>query len=348
MLSRYLKLSCAICTLAAVKTFALDAPCCESSICEPATCEEAADCCQPEDCSGWNFYTDWTLSTGYRQDRLTWTIADPTGSPNILSELQWNDLRIWEIKGQFEVLFCDRIYVRGYADYGKIFHGRNRDSDYAGNDKTLEFSRSKAKSDKGEVFDFSGGIGYQFHLGDWFCLCDTDWTFTPLLGYSYHEQHLRDYDGVQLINSAFNEFGEEVPAGPLGPFPGLHSNYRAKWRGPWVGFDTCYPISCDWKVFGSFEYHWAHYHGTGHWNLRPDFIKDFTQTSNNGHGYVIDAGTSYDFWCNWSAGLTFSYQWMRSGSGRDRTFFISGPADTRFNGATWHNWSILADLGYAY
>lgn len=339
MLKFISKISFSLCLLAAAQGSAQEL---DQTDCEPI------DCCQPYECCGWNYSADAYLSAGYRQDRLSWTIAAPSGSPNILSLLEWKDLRLWEIKGQFDVLLCNRIYIRGYADYGKICHGRNRDSDYDGDNKTLEFSRSVAKSDKGEVFDFSGGIGYQFNLSDWLCLCDNQWTITPLVGYSYHEQHLRDYDGVQVISEGFNEIGEEVPAGPLGPFPGLHSNYRAKWRGPWVGFDTSCEIFCNWKIFGSFEYHWAHYHGTGHWNLRPEFVKDFTQTTHNGHGYLVDIGTRYEFWCNWSAGIDFQYQWMRSGSGRDRIFFATGPEDTHFNGAVWHTWSILADLGYSF
>lgn len=356
MLTRFIA-TILLCVFAAKALAWESSDCCsDANSCEPLTdsYESSKVCCdsdwyQPWNYWGWdNYLGDVIFSSGYREDHLSWSIAGPSDTPNILSELQWNNLQIWEIKGQLEFLLYKRIYIRGYADYGRIFDGHNRDSDYAGNNKSHEFSRSKATADRGEVFDFSGGMGYQFYFGDCFGLLETDLTFTPIAGYSYHEQHIQDRHGVQLIDRVFNEAGEEIPLGLLGPFPGLHSKYRAKWKGPWAGFDTCYQICCNWELFGSFEYHWAHYRGIGHWNLRKDFIKDFRQKAKDGHGYLFQVGTSYDFWRAGFVRLTFNYQWMKSGSGSDRTFFITGPMETRFNGATWHTWSILADLGWTF
>lgn len=289
----------------------------------------------------WEFVTELELSTGYRQDNLHWSIADPTGSPNILSELQWKNIQIWEAKAQGRVLFLDTLYVRGSADYGRIFHGSNQDSDYAGDDKTLEFSRSRADSNKGEVFDFSGGVGLQITL----CLCNAPLRLVPLIGYSYSEQHFRDSHGELLINSAFSPLGDELPLGDLGPFPGLHSNYRAKWRGAWIGVDAFWPLYCDVDLFATFEYHRVKYHGTAHWNLRTDFVRDFQQKAKNGYGYYGSAGFKYKLCCDSYVGLTGSYTWMNSKHGTDTTYFALGPETTRFNGATWHSWSILADVG---
>lgn len=292
----------------------------------------------------WNLETDFQLSTGYRQDNLHWSIADPSGTPNVLSELQWKGIQVWETKAQARLLFLDTLYVRGSADYGWIFGGKNRDSDYAGDNKTLEFSRSKAKSDKGEVFDFSGGVGLQFTV----YLCEKLLRLAPLVGYSYSEQHFQDRDGRLTINSAFSELGDELPLGDLGPVPGLHSNYRGKWRGAWLGIDLFLPFSCDVELFGTFEYHRVKFHGTGHWNLRTDFIDDFQQKANKGHGIFASGGFKYKMACDSYAGLTGTYTWMNSRHGNETTYFVLGPETTRFNGATWHSWSVLADVGVAF
>lgn len=292
----------------------------------------------------WNLITDFELSAGYRQDNLHWSVADPSGTPNILSELQWKDIQIAEVKGKASVLFIDCIYLRGSADYGWICHGKNQDSDYNGDNKTDEFSRTTAKSDKGEVFDFNGGAGWQ--MG--FCLCGLELRIIPMIGYSYSEQHFQDRDGEIVLSNGFSELGDEIPEGPVGPVEGLHSNYRAKWRGAWLGGDVFLPLCDNVLLFGTFEYHRVKYHGTGHWNLRTDFVRDFQQKAKKGHGIYASGGFKYRVCCNTTFGLTGSYTWMDSRHGTDTTYFLLGPETTRFNGATWHTWSILADVGMVF
>lgn len=292
---------------------------------------------------GWEVLTDFQLSTGYRQDELKWSIADPSGTPNVLSELEWKNIQSWEAKAQAHMLLIDIIYLRASADYGRIFNGHNRDSDYAGDNRTLEFSRSKATSNQGEVFDFSGGAGWHFDI----CLCESVLQLVPLIGYSYSEQHYRDHDGVLVINSGFSPLGDELPLGDLGSFPGLHSNYRAKWRGPWIGVDALLPL-CGYDLFATFEYHRTKYHGTAHWNLRTDFVRDFQQKANHGYGFYASTGFKKPLTCGGFWGLTGSYTWMKSGHGTDTTFFATGPETTRFNGAKWYSWSILADVGIVF
>jgi len=303
---------------------------------------------QPGNCGYWDFLGDVVFSAGYRQDKLSWSVAGLSDTPNSLSKVQWTGLDIWEIKGQFDLLLCNRIYIRGYADYGKIYHGHNRESDFGGKNGIHELSRSKATSDRGEVFDFSCGMGYQFHFGDWFGLLDTDWTLSPMAGYSYHEQHIQDRNGVHVINRRFTDSGDEISLGSLGPFPGHHNKYRSKWKGPWAGIDTCFLIGCNWELFGSFEYHWAHYHAVEHYNLKKEITKDFRQRADNGHGYLLQVGTCYDFWRAGFVRLTYTYQSMRSDSGEDHTFFKTGHLNRTFKGADWHTWSILADLGWIF
>lgn len=294
----------------------------------------------------WHLLADAEVSTGYRQDNLHWTIAGPTGTPNVLSELQWKGISSWMVKGQVTALWIDLIYVRASADYGWIFNGNNQDSDYAGDDRTLEFSRTKAQSDKGGVFDFTGGVGWQFIFP--LCMCNTIVRVIPMIGYSYFEQQFRDRNGEILINSAFSELGDEIPLGPIGPVPGLHSNYRAKWRGAWLGADVFIPLSCDFELFGTFEYHRVKYHGTAHWNLRTDIVADFQQKAKKGHGYYASGGFKRLVCGNVALGFTGSYLWATSKHGTDTSYFPLGPVTTRFNGAKWNSWSVTGDITYTF
>lgn len=284
------------------------------------------------------------IGTGYRQDSLNWSIAGPNNVPNVLSELKWKDLRIWQIEGYAKFVSCNHIYLRGKADYGRIFHGKNRDSDYEGNHRTFEFSRADCKAGKGEVFDFSGGAGYQLTY------CFDTIKVAPLIGYSYHEQHLRMYEGFQSVDLIEPIF--------IGPFEGLHSNYRAKWYGPWVGVDLDYEFSCNWTLFGSLEYHLAQFRGTGHWNLRDDFLDDFKQTANWAHGGLISAGVCYDY-CNWDFGILASYQSWKTRRGKQHFTIDASDSPgsseplpvvvgTRLNGVHWHSFTAVAFASYKW
>ena len=114
------------------------------------------------------FETDIVFSAGYRKDDLDWNIGGyllPDHYVNVLSELTWDDLESYQVKFQGSLIFPNIIALRAIADYGWIFDGDNQDSDYAGNDRTREFSRSNSNSDDDDVWDVSLAIGYPFRTG---------------------------------------------------------------------------------------------------------------------------------------------------------------------------------------
>lgn len=96
-----------------------------------------------------------------------------------MSELTWDNLEIFGLQAALKAVLKKALYLRASLEYGWIIDGDNRDSDYLGDDRTLEYSRSDNRSDDGRVLDASAGVGYPFNLaGDRFRLF-------PLIGYAF-------------------------------------------------------------------------------------------------------------------------------------------------------------------
>ena len=276
--------------------------------------------------------TEFTLSAGYRQDDLDWSIAGNSDgeNPNILSELTWDDIDSYQVSLQGSMVWPDRIAVRGYVNYGWIFDGDNQDSDYLGDNRTLEFSRSNNKTDDDDLWDVSLAIGYPFRFGQMVL-----GTLTPLLGYSYHEQNLNITDGNQTIPD-------------LGPFPGLDSSYETEWYGPWIGFDLRFKarditaFAHRFETYFSYEYHWFDYEAEADWNLRDDFAhpKSFEHDA-DGNGWKIGTGFNVWFHRNWALNFNFDYHDWSTDGGRDKVFFSDGgTAETKLNEVNWTSYAV--------
>jgi hypothetical protein len=277
--------------------------------------------------------TSIAISQGIRTDNFDWNIAGNIygANPNILSELTWSDLMIVQTKAHGLLTIADKFYLRCLLAYGWITDGDNQDSDYWGDNRTVEFSRSNNSSDDGNVMDVSVGLGYQFRPRN------GKFTVTPLIGYSYHEQNFVMTNGYQTIGSK------------TGPFPGLNSKYEARWMGPWTGVDLSLKIINKIKLSGVMEIHLlADYEGVADWNLRYDFQhpKSFEHSA-YGYGKFISTGIDFTLNGRWNIGIITSYQDWSTNSGTSRTYFSDGgEVGTRFNKANWD--SLTAEAGITY
>lgn len=277
-----------------------------------------------------------SLTAGSRTDNLDWNIAGNTSgtNPNILSELQWNDIGIYQVKATGKVVFDDEnvkgngYYLRGFMDYGWIHSGTNQDSDYSGDNRTGEFSRSNNSADKGSVYDASIGLGYKTR----FVLDNSVIDLAPLGGYSQHRQNLTITNGYQTI-----------PA--TGAFAGLDSSYKANWSGPWLGIDLDL-LRESLGLHSGVEYHIANYKAEANWNLRSDFKhpKSFEHFA-QGTGFVFFLGGDYTVWKKWAITADANYQTWTAKGGTDRTYFANGTtADTRLNEVNWTSYAYM--LGF--
>jgi hypothetical protein len=280
------------------------------------------------------FQLDYYLQGGYRQDDLDWSIAHPSGSPDVLSELQWQDVESAMVETGIDMTYADHWHAEGKFAYGEIVEGRNQDSDYLQDNRQGEFSRSNNVADDGATIEVSGALGYHFDIAG--KRSAPRLRLTPKIGYAFHTQQFNVTNGFQTI-----------PA--WGHFGGLDSTYEATFYGPWGGLEAQLFLTDRLSLQGSVDYHWADYEGTGNWNLRDDFQhpKSFTHEA-EGEGIVASASGRYRINPAWTISLSADYQkWKANNKGIDTVFFSDGTVgETRFNGVNWDSFGF--NLGMAY
>jgi len=280
--------------------------------------------------------SDLSLKGGFRSDTLSWNIAGDTkgNNPNVLSELTWEGIKVFEVKAGYRTDLGKSQYLRCSFGYGWINDGSNQDSDYHGDNRTQEYSRSNNDADEGNVWDLSLGIGRKEPLNE-------SLSVNPVVGVSFHRQNLVIRNGYQTVASV----ADGTP--PVGPIKNLNSKYSASWYGPWAGVDAKYETG-DLIFTGVAELHVARFIAEADWNLRSDLShpKSFEHTALGG-GFTTEAGVGYKAFKDWALTAGAGYQWWKAVKGRDRTFFTSGAvADTRLNSVNWR--SFVFSLGASY
>ncbi|MEJ2639605.1 MAG: hypothetical protein P8010_08535 [Desulfosarcinaceae bacterium] len=302
-----------------------------------------------------NVENRFMIATGYRRDRLDWSIAGKLFDyaqhedvvVNVLSELTWKDLDIHLVRLSNETVFVDHYLFRISCQHGTIYDGENQDSDYKGPDRTEEWSRSNNSADDGDVNDMSIAAGYRFSV------LKHRLAITPLVGYSYHEQNLVMTDGYQTVSEPDPALRLNPPE--VGPFDGLDSTYEARWRGPWLGLDAGYTLLFKKPAlamtFGlELEYHWADYSASADWNLRSDLAHpESFEHEAAGTGFVVAARWRCQIARHFGLNLSFDYQDWSTNAGTDRVFLSNGASDeTRLNEVNWSSRAILFGVDYAF
>ena len=278
--------------------------------------------------------TNLTLSSGYRRDSLNFTIAHPSGSPNVLSELAWRNLRSQQFAADYSAAFSNGVYFQSSVDFAWIIDGDMRDSDWTGDNRTREFSRSKADT-TGYFVDLSLGLGYLFEL-------PAGQHVGPIVGYELNEQHLTMNNGEQVLFSRDN-YAEyqgvdpsEVTDFPLGDFSGLDSQYDARWHGPWLGFHWD-KSGEKLDLFAEGQYHWLNYRAEADWNLRSDFQHPISFIHKaDAEGWGAKIGARYRMNKRLTLSLDANYRNWATDGGTGETFFSDDSSTTiKLNKAKW-------------
>ena len=277
-----------------------------------------------------------SLGLGYNKPELNWDIAGSLAGtgPNVLSELKWQDMHVAELHAAGELSVDRRLFLRGRASYGEVIEGENRDSDYNGDNRSLEFSRSINRGE-GQIAEAGLGLGYQFW---WYDKTVGRYArIVPMLGYAWRGQYLGISEGRQV-----------VPTSAAGPIDNLDSSYDASWQGPWMGLSLLMDTSDRTRVDLDLEYHFADYRAEANWNLRTDlahpvsFLHETRAT-----GFVAALSVRHDISADWALTTRFETQYFKGDPGLDTIFLIDEttgavePAVTRLNRVEWQTYSAV-------
>jgi hypothetical protein len=269
---------------------------------------------------------DVSVNLVKRTDNLDWNIAG--NAVNVLSELKWENLAISKLSIDATIRLPKDLRIVSQLGYGHINSGFNQDSDYDGNNRTLEFSRTNNKA-RGNVIDASVGLGKEFGFGQ------SGVYLTPAAGMSIHQQNLTMTDGVQVVSASST-------APPLGPLAGLNSSYKAQWAGPWWGLDARWSNSARWSFDAMFEYHLVEFSATANWNLRSDFAHPVSFTHRaNGQGLVLSLRALYTLDANWTVKIDLSRQRWQTSAGTDLVYLADGSTGwARLNEVNWDSGAV--------
>lgn len=304
--------------------------------------------------NGYGQGTQVELGTGYRQGEMRWNIAgDSSGAnPNILSELQWKKLNMAGVHGNLRTVIPTgtlkqtRIEVGGHYEYA--VSGDNQDSDYLGDNRTQEFSRSNNDSKGSQALGIKGAVGYELPIVD--RPDGLRFIATPLVGWRYEQQKLKIRDGNQTLCVSQPSIGFDCTSSPLGSFAGLDSRYDAKWNGPFIGFES----------EGATEHHRLrlrgeatrlNYQAEAQWNLRPDLNPDksFRHTAS---GVGLNAHADYTYKVTEATGIIASAAWERftaDEDGVDRSYFSNGTTgDTKLNEVEWTSTAYRVGIDHKF
>ena len=274
---------------------------------------------------------DITIHTGMGTDvgSMQWSIAaDPSGEtgPNVLSELSYRDVKFSVFNASASV-DIHRGWLRNstlFMDYraGQATSGEVQDSDYDGNNRTQEYSRSLSSAEDSSLGSLEIGISRAFQI--------TEHTrLAPAVAYAHHYQNMVMTDGQQTID-LYN------PAN-LGAFRGaLNSSYSAEWNGAWAGVNWLY-ITRSHRLTLGYKQYWMDYHAEADWNLRSDFAhpKSFEHWA-VGYGAGLDIQYEYQFSTNFSLSLSWFQNDWKTDPGEDRVYFADGTTGgSQLNEVTW-------------
>ncbi|MFT7538591.1 MAG: hypothetical protein ACI9F2_000738, partial [Lysobacterales bacterium] len=264
---------------------------------------------------------EFGVATGYRQDDIGWNIGGNADGAlaNILAEYQWPNQGIWQTTVDGDIVFKNRYVVDGSVSYGSTVLGDNQVSEYDSDNRSNESVRTNNSSAEGNTLDGSVGMGLLFDLSkhkDFLkALKFISLDLKMLAGYSYHEQDLTMYDGVQTVDSS---------GGALGSFGGLDSYYDMEWTGPWIGVELS---GSDDKLssFVSLKYHEFDYYGVGGLNLQPslEYPKSFDHEG-EGQGLSFDVGLGYQLTPAWMLNVKWNVKDWEIQNGRDRLYAVGG------------------------
>ncbi|MCG7952648.1 MAG: hypothetical protein N0E56_15730 [Candidatus Thiodiazotropha endolucinida] len=287
------------------------------------------------------FLDSFTITPYLEQSKseVVWSIpAGPSSfySPNILSELTYKDVKARGLG--LNLAYLNKVsdhwalYLEGDYSDTSIKSGSSQDSDYLGDNRTEEFSRSYADVDDDSSVRTSFTIGMKTRWFD-----SKGHYFTFLFGHQKHQLNMTTSNGVQYIP-------EESRGSPM---TGLNSTFNSEFSSWYSGVATEHVFK--WGTIGiRYERHDVEYDSEADWNLREDLAHptSFIQ-SGEGKGTLLTLGYSYQVNLNWDLFFNYTRRDYDIKEGYDQTFASDGSSYvTTLNGLQYD--SEQYQIGFRY
>lgn len=262
------------------------------------------------------------MELGWTTGKSSWEISFLDFAPGLgfldgRSRLEWDDLDsiMYRLHGEYKV--ADLLRLSASVGLGSIRNGNNTDTDWFVNllDRDYVFSESVADTD-GDVTMFD--VNAYVRLNELVNFSRLGGVWDLFIGYQYHEEDLRDQNGVQTI-----DFEDRVRI----PFPGLDSTYTFEWQAVRLGVRTEVPLAQRFRMRGSLAGLWTRFEGEGFWNLRDDFRDEspnFVQSASNGLGIEFRWYGTFDITENFFAEFGWWGLYMEARNGSDEIYFVDG------------------------
>ncbi len=286
------------------------------------------------------------------------SISGSGGTPNVLSELEWEDVDsvVVELTGEVintlgtgagpTSLGFYGILLRASGGFGEIRGGTLRDSDFLGNDRTNISSESLSTVDDDNLYYVNGDLGVRI-LNWWRADGDSQGYLDILIGGQYWQETYVATKGVQLKDP----FGT---VGFTGAFSDQGRNITVdfKWASLRVGARGEVPLPYGFSVRGGFIFiPWSHFVDVDVHHLRTDLQKDpsFRDEATGGFGVQVDATLSYNVWRGLSIEAGYQFWRFDSGDGDATTFALTGKTRSpTFNGATSTRHGAIVGFYYRF
>ncbi len=273
-------------------------------------------------------------------------IAGPGGVPNILSELEWDDVDSTVVEFTADALFFKRYILSVDIGFGAISGGSLRDKDFLGFDRTLLFSDTISAADNDDLFYVNVDLGYRILNC---CPFGFSWavpdkkprgTLDLLIGY----QHWREtYIGKKTIDL----------------FPGTRTIDQGNaitedftWDSLRLGTRVNIEILPKFSFRGRLMFvPWTNFDLEDRHHLRTDLKQNpsFETRTRGGFGVQFDATLSYIVWRGLSIEAGYQLWDIRSGDGTiTARSLILGDVKEPFNEATSTRHGAIIGINYRF
>lgn len=318
-----------------------------------------------------NAVNAFEIGAGWRRDSLNWDIKNLEGSAlsaDVDDHLHFKDINFYVINAKY-CSCSSEYYFRASADYGTSYNGRAYEKFELDTPLydigSVVFHTSEKIKRRSEAYDFSGAVGYPFM----FCCCRL--MISPLIGFSWHRQHIRSKNSDSKYGSSFvydtpndssfyvkessssNPFGfsyssDEAYSDPFdSPSPvfipselGLSvekrtSPYRFTWYGFFAGVDIAYALDSYWTIISQTEFHFLDRCHRKRKSLTGIYFVDDYHKESYAYGFDQKLLITYDMGSCYYTSLGVEYKyWRTHKSSHDMMW--------------WNNVAINWNLGFAY